>query len=507
MNFYFNLSKTIMSIFFNVYFITPNIFLLTTTLCLLIFGVVLSTSKNFGSPVLTKTFLYLTLQVLTLSISLLIFQIPISAYFFNGFLFSNFFTYFSNLFLLFFSVGIVSLTFPYLQIQKIHLFEFWILFLLAITSVSFVLYAFDLLSIYISIEAQSLIFYILASINRTSEFSTEAGLKYFILGAFSSAFLLIGSALLYSLLGVSNLLDFSKICAGLQNFDISFMSTLLIGLTFLLTAFFFKFNIAPFHFWSPDVYDGVPLPVTATFAILPKIALAGIFLKFLFLSFFNLLPEVNYFLVLCCFTSSVVGILGAFLQTKWKRFIAYSSIGHSSFILLSLLSNDFFSIESIFFFLIIYSVMSLLFFFIVTNFCVFIFPNLIFLRTISGLKNLGVNNKLLAFYVLVLMFSLAGIPPLAGFFSKFFILVSAIKNNWTGLTIIVILLNCLASFYYLKFSKLMYFDFKSIQLVLVPMNKINAVFTSLCVISLLFLILDLDFLVALSKLSTLSLIK
>nr|YP_011017837.1 NADH dehydrogenase subunit 2 [Pseudoceramium tenerrimum]YP_011017852.1 NADH dehydrogenase subunit 2 [Pseudoceramium tenerrimum]WQF69713.1 NADH dehydrogenase subunit 2 [Pseudoceramium tenerrimum]WQF69728.1 NADH dehydrogenase subunit 2 [Pseudoceramium tenerrimum]WQF69749.1 NADH dehydrogenase subunit 2 [Pseudoceramium tenerrimum]WQF69764.1 NADH dehydrogenase subunit 2 [Pseudoceramium tenerrimum] len=284
-----------MSLLFNLYFITPNIFLVIVSLYLLVFGVTLTSSKNLGSPILSKIFLYLTLQVLYLSVSLLISQVPISAYFLNGFLFSNFFTYFSNFFLLTFSVGIVSLAFPYIKIQKIQFFEFWILLLFGIVSISFVLYAFDLLSIYISIEAQSLVFYILASINRTSEFSTEAGLKYFILGAFSSAFLLIGSAVLYSALGVSNLLDFSKICAGLQNFDASLMSTLVIGLIFLLTAFFFKFNTAPFHFWSPDVYDGVPLPVTATFAILPKIALVGLFLKFLFFRFLTYYQKLIIF--------------------------------------------------------------------------------------------------------------------------------------------------------------------------------------------------------------------
>nr|ANP26204.1 NADH dehydrogenase subunit 2 [Campylaephora sungminbooi] len=495
-----------MSVTFNWYLLSFHIFLVFTTLNLLVFGVLMSSNKTLGSPILSQIFSILVLETLCLSMLLLIFQIPISTYFLNGFLLSNFFTYFSNFFLLIFSISITSLSFSYLEIQKIHFFEFWILLLLSVIAISFVIHSFDLLSIYISIEFQSLIFYILASLNRTSEFSTEAGLKYFILGAFSSAFLLIGFALLYSLTGVSNLLDFSKLCSGFTNFDLNFTLGLSLGLIFSLSAFLFKFNSAPFHFWSPDVYDGVPLPVTAIFAILPKIALAGLFLKLLFFSFLNFQPLINYFIIISCFLSSIIGISGTFLQVKWKRFIAYSSIGHSSFILLSFASNDLLAIESTFFFLIVYSTMSLLFFFVISNLRFLKFPNQKFLRFISGIKNISISNTMLAFYILVLMFSLAGIPPLAGFFSKFFILLTALKSNLFGLSLVLIALNCLASFYYVKFTKIMYFDFKHNQFVLVPMNKPNSIFSALLTIFLLLLITDLDFLIALSKLLTLSLI-
>lgn len=188
--------------------------------------------------------------------------------------------------------------------------------LFSVVAISFVIFSFDLLSVYISIELQSLIFYILASFNRTSEFSTEAGLKYFILGAFSSAFLLMGSAILYGLCGVTNLMDFSKLCSGLLLFDSNFAVGLTVGIIFFITSLLFKFNSAPFHFWSPDVYDGVPLPVTATFAILPKIALAGLLIKIIFFAFSQQLILVKYFLFICCLLSSILGILGAFSQLK-----------------------------------------------------------------------------------------------------------------------------------------------------------------------------------------------
>nr|YP_011017650.1 NADH dehydrogenase subunit 2 [Campylaephora kondoi]WQF69473.1 NADH dehydrogenase subunit 2 [Campylaephora kondoi] len=496
-----------MSVFFNLYFLSSDIFLLITSLNLLIFGVFLASNKVLGSPVLSKIFAILVYKTLFLSILILILQVPISAYFLNGLLFTNYFTYFANILLVIFSFNIASLSLPYLETQKIQFFEFWILLLFSVVAISFVIFSFDLLSVYISIELQSLIFYILASFNRTSEFSTEAGLKYFILGAFSSAFLLMGSAILYGLCGVTNLMDFSKLCSGLLLFDSNFAVGLTVGIIFFITSLLFKFNSAPFHFWSPDVYDGVPLPVTAIFAILPKIALAGLLIKIIFFAFSQQLILVKYFLFICCLLSSILGILGAFSQLKWKRFIAYSSIGHSSFILLALVSDDFLTIVNSFLFLIVYSVSSLLFFYIVTNLQFFQFPNKNFSRFITSIKSLSSINSILSFYLLILMFSFAGLPPFAGFFSKFFILLTSLKTNWVSLSITLILLNCLASFYYLRFSKMIYFDVKPTQLVLVPMTKSNSILSTLCVLFLIFLIFDLDFLLSVSKLITISLIK
>nr|AHX02439.1 NADH dehydrogenase subunit 2 [Ceramium japonicum] len=496
-----------MSLNYNWYCLSSDIFLIFSSLSLLIFGVLLNSSKRFGAPVTQKTFHVLISFTLCLSLILLHFQIPLTLILWNGFLLANFFTYYAKIFILILTLGISSLTLNYLLTQKLNFFEHWLLLLLLLISISLVLHSFDLLSMYIAIEFQSLIFYILASVNRTSEFSTESGLKYFILGAFSSAFLLLGAVLLYSFSGLTNLLDFSKLCAGFTVFDHTFSSGIFLGIWFTLIALFFKFSIAPFHFWSPDVYDGAPFSVTATFAVLPKIALGGLFIKLLYIAFFNFLPMFNSFLLSCCFLSSFIGILGAFLQNKWKRFIAYSSIGHSSFVVLGLLANDFSAAESIFIFIIIYSITTLTFFLVVNNLCFFNFPNAGYLRWITNTKNLARINKTLSVYLLIVMFSLAGVPPLAGFFSKFFILFASLKTNYFGLPILLILFNCVASFYYLRFVKLMFFDSAPFQFVLIPMSHLTSLLTTFCIFFLLFLILDLEFLIAITKLIALSLIQ
>nr|YP_009515521.1 NADH dehydrogenase subunit 2 [Montagnia macrospora]AVK39474.1 NADH dehydrogenase subunit 2 [Montagnia macrospora] len=496
-----------MSLFLNFYFLTPDCFLITASLGLLLFGVLTSTNKLFGFPVLTTAFFYLSIEIFGMCSLLLICQGPINGFFWNGALISNEFTFLAKLFLFFISLVILALSNVYLQRLKISFFEFWVLNLLAVSAASLVLHAFDLLSLYITLEFQSLIFYILASLNRTSEFSTEAGLKYFILGAFSSVFLLIGSALLYNLTGLSNFADFSKLFADSSNLDFNFMLSITLSLVFILIAFLFKFNVAPFHFWSPDVYEGVPVPVTALFATLPKIAILGLIIKIIFFSFFNFLSFIDSFLIFCCICSSVIGVLGAFEQKKWKRFIAYSSIGHASFMLLGLLSNDFFALSSVFIFLIIYIITTLSYFLVLTNLNVFKYPKVTFSRVITDSGNLGVNNKLLTFTVLLTMFSLAGIPPLAGFFSKLAILMGSLKNNLVSISILIILLTCIASFYYLRFLKILYFDTIQSHLVLLPINFMDGFLLTFLSFITIFLFVDFNFINSVAKLMALALLK
>lgn len=237
-----------MNLFFNFYFLTPDIFLIFTSLKLLVIGSILSSNKQFGSPILTQVFFYLTIQILFFCTYLSFSQILIPSIIWNGFLISNDFTFLAKNLLFLFSFIIYNFSFSYLSHRRLPFFEYWVLSLLGISAISLVIHSFDLLSIYISLEFQSLVFYILASLNRTSEFSTEAGLKYFILGAFSSAFLLLGAALLYSLTGISNLGDFTKLFANFADLNSALGLGVTIGLTFILTAFLFKFNVAPFHF-------------------------------------------------------------------------------------------------------------------------------------------------------------------------------------------------------------------------------------------------------------------
>lgn len=496
-----------MNLFLNFYFLTSDFFLIYANLILLIFGALVSGSSRFGFPVTSQVFFYLTIEILICCILLLLCQGPVASFLLNGFLVSNDFTFLAKFFLFMFSFCIFSLSNSYLLRTQLSFFEFWILNLLGVFAISLVIQSFDLLSIYITLEFQSLVFYILASLNRTSEFSTEAGLKYFILGAFSSAFLLIGTALLYNLTGLSNLSDFSKFFSDISDLNPAFILNIVFSLTFILIAFFFKLNVAPFHFWSPDVYEGVPVPVTAFFATLPKFAIMGLLIKFLYFSFFNFLPVLDNFLIFCCICSSLIGVLGAFSQMKWKRFIAYSSIGHASFILLGLLSNDFLALNSIFLFLIIYVVATLTYFLIVTNLIILKYPKISFSRTFLDVSAVSVNNSTLAFIILLTMFSLAGIPPLAGFFSKFLILMGSLKNNLFSVTLLVILLTCIASFYYLRFLKILYFDHSDSHPVFLPMDFVNGTLIIFFTSFSIFLFFDFDFVNSLAKLMAFALIK
>ena len=433
-------------------------------------------------------------------------QPTISVFIWNSLLVSNFFSVNAKLFLFLISFGSLLISKNYLVTQKLHFFEFWILFILTIVSLAFIIQAADLLTIYISIEFQSLIFYILASLNRNSEFSTESGLKYFILGAFASAFLLCGSALVYHLTGLTNLNSLLKLLTGIILDDPQYVYSLLLGIFFILGAFLFKLNVAPFHFWAPDVYEGAPLATTAIFAFLPKLAITSLFLKFTLISLFDFFDSTQLLFIICCFSSALIGFFGAFSQTKWKRFVAYSSIGHASFLSLGFASSDLQSINNIIFFLIVYSISSVLLFLILTSLQYYQFPKTHQVRFITQVKSLTQVNNVLALFLLILMFSFAGIPPLAGFFSKLLIILTALKTSLVGLTIFLILLNCFASFYYIRFTKLIYFDNVVTHLMFIPVTKGVSLSMTLIVFVLCGLFLEFDFFIMLTKLMTLSLI-
>lgn len=493
-----------MSWSFNLYFFTPELLLVTQTLTLLVFGVWVSASP--GLPIVTRTFFWLTSQVLLGSFLLVCVQTTVSSLLWNSLFSSNFFSVNAKLLLYLLSFGSLLISQSYLVKQKLHFFEFWILFILAIISISAILQATDLLTIYISIELQSLIFYIFASLNRNSEFSTEAGLKYFILGAFASAFLLVGSVLVYHTTGLTNLNALAKLLSGITLDNSVILTVTILGVFFILTAFLFKLNVAPFHFWSPDVYDGAPLAATAIFSFLPKIALTSLILKLVLITFFDVFSITQIFLLFTCLISAVVGFFGAFSQIKWKRFIAYSSIGHASFLVLGLSSNDLQSIDNILVFLIIYSVSSLFLFLILVNLQFYQFPNTYQIRFISQIKSLSISNSALAFFLLIVMFSFAGIPPLAGFFSKLLIILTALKTSLVGITIILITLNCFASFYYIRFTKLIYFDESRIKLIFLPVEKQTSITLSILGLLLVGFFLEFDYFLSLTKLMTLSLV-
>jgi len=482
------------NILYNIYPILAEIYIIFSVNILLIYGVFFSTSSKIGYPLLNANLAWLVFQITFFSVILLFFQSSLNFIFWNDFLISNSFIYGLKFIVLISFIFFFFLTFFYSLHEKINSFEYWILLLLAIVASLFIIQSYDLLTIYISIELQSLIFYVLATFKRTSEFSTEAGLKYFILGAFSSALLLFGSSLLYALTGLTNLGDFQKLFTELTLSETSLLFGNWIGLIFIITALLFKLSSAPFHMWAPDVYEGSPTSIMAFFSIIPKLVIITLLIRFLIFTFQDFIFLWKNIILSCALLSIFIGTFGAFSQIKWKRFLAYSSISHVGFFLLALLNLDFEGISSIVFYAIIYILMTLGLFSFILNLRFYSYPSHYQTRYLQDLFSFARINPILSLSLSLILFSMAGIPPLAGFFSKLFILLSALQKNMFGSTIFVILMSCIGCFYYIRLIKTMYFNFTELWIISYPVNKLTSYVLGLSTLSILFLFLDIEIL-------------
>ena len=294
----------------------PELFLFFAFSGLLFFGVFFSTSFHYNLPLLNRPFIWLTLLSLFIS-SLLCLWIPEKEMIFlNGFLSHSFFTQCLHFFLLGSGCICFFVFLPYFQKTKINHFEYLILFLIALLGMNLLISSNDFISMYLAIEMQSLSLYLLATFKKNSAFSTEAGLKYFILGALSSGFLLFGMSLIYGVTGTTHFEEMSSLL--FTNTSLSFYG-FIVGLLFLSSGLFFKLAAAPFHMWSPDVYEGAPTPITSFFAIFPKIALFGFILQFYYYSLFHFISFWEMLFIFSSFSSMIVGSFGALQQKKIKR--------------------------------------------------------------------------------------------------------------------------------------------------------------------------------------------
>jgi NADH-quinone oxidoreductase subunit N len=341
----------------------------------------------------------------------------------------------------------------YFVSSRLNLFEFFLINLLATLSLLVLVSATDLLPLYLSIEMQSLSFYILASFNKYSAFSTEAGLKYFVLGAFVSGFFLFGSSLLYGATGSTNFFSYSLLFS--EGFDYDLRKTiLLLGIFFLLIVFLFKISAAPFHIWSPDVYEGAPLSSTLVFVLVPKLVLFLLIFRLLYFSFPTFLADFQPVLLLSGVLSVLLGSLMAIRQKRLKRLLVYSSISHVGFLLLGCASGTVLGLTSILYYIIFY---------IITNTLVWGVLALMHSYTgapvyLSDLSTLSRINPALAITFCLGLFSLAGIPPLVGFSMKFFIFHSAMSAALYPLSWLILMLSAVGSFYYLRIIKIVYFE-------------------------------------------------
>ena len=335
----------------------------------------------------------------------------------------------------------------YLRTFKIFKIEYPILILSSVLGMMIMISSNDLIVFYMGLELQSLALYVLATFNRDQLKSSEAGLKYFVLSALSSGLLLYGCSLIYGFTGSTN---FNIIANQLNSNEYA----LTFGIVFILVGLAFKISAVPFHMWAPDVYEGSPTSVTLFFTMVPKIAALTVFIRFLYVPFLNLIDQWQMILIFLSIASMLFGAIAAIGQTNLKRLIAYSSIGHIGYALAGLAvgTND--GIQSSIIYITIYILMNLGLF----SCLLMMKRNNEYYEDIEDLSGLSKNHPMLSLSLLIILFSLAGIPPLAGFFAKFYIFKSVIEQSMYFLAIVGLLSTVIAAFYYLRIIKILYFD-------------------------------------------------
>ncbi len=333
--------------------------------------------------------------------------------------------------------------------EKFDQFEFPVLVLLATLGMMLMVSANNLLALYMGLELQSLALYVVAAIDRDNSKSSEAGLKYFVLGALSSGMLLYGISLVYGFTGQIGFDAIAQALAGSER-----QVGLLFGLVFILAGLAFKISAVPFHMWTPDVYEGAPTPVTAFFAAAPKMAAMAMLVRVVMDGFAPVKVDWQQVIVFISIASMLLGAFAAIGQTNIKRLMAYSSIGHVGFALVGLAAGSEAGVRGVAVYMIIYLVMTL-----------GTFAFILAMRTkdgqvenIADLAGLSRTNPLMAFALTILMFSLAGIPPLAGFFAKWYVFLAAIEANLLALSVIGVIASVIGAYYYLRIIKIMWFD-------------------------------------------------
>ena len=420
--------------------IIPELFLTTSIMILLMLGVFYKNSFNL-------IFKLSTIVLLATFILLFNHSVDTSAKLFNNSYTIDYLSLFMKALTLVACIFVMLSSFDYIKLIGINKIEYPILILSATLGMMIMISSYDLIVFYMGLELQSLSLYVLVSFNRDSLRSTEAGLKYFVLSALSSGLLLYGCSLIY---GFSNSTNFDLIA---QNID-QFNTGSIFGIVFILVGLAFKVSAVPFHMWAPDVYEGSPTSVTAFFAIVPKVAALTVFIRFLYVPFINLVDQWQMIIIFISLASMILGAVAAIGQTNLKRLMAYSAIGHMGYALAGLATGSNEGIQSTVIYLSIYLIMNLGIFS-----CIFMMKRKdIFYEDIQDLSGLSKNHPIISVCLLVLLFSLAGIPPLAGFFAKFYVFMAVIKVEMYTLAIIGLITTVISAFYYLRIIKIIYFD-------------------------------------------------
>ncbi|MBZ0216159.1 MAG: NADH-quinone oxidoreductase subunit NuoN, partial [Fimbriimonadaceae bacterium] len=420
----------------------PEIVLVVGAMVLLMFG---AFNKSDATETITSASIFLLVFA---AILVMIGPADGTTTFGNAFI-SDAFSQMMKIMALIGSLVAIILSRHYFRMEKFSRFEFPILILLANVGMMMMISAGSLISLYMGLELQSLALYVIAAIQRDSLRATEAGLKYFVLGALASGMMLYGMSLIYGFTGSTEFVNIAQSAAangaGLG---------LIFGLVFLLAGLAFKVSAVPFHMWTPDVYEGAPTPVTAFFAAAPKIAAMAIFVRVMVTAFPNITPEWQQIVVFISIASMILGAFAAIGQRNIKRLMAYSSIGHMGFALVGLAAGSQVGVRGVIIYLAIYLAMTA-----GTFACILAMRRHNgMVEDIDDLAGLNKTNPMLAFLFAMLMFSLAGIPPLAGFFGKFYVFLAAIEAGLVSLAVIGVLSSVVGAFYYLRIVKIIYFD-------------------------------------------------
>ena len=338
----------------------------------------------------------------------------------------------------------------YRTLKKLYLFEYPVLILFSILGMLVMLSSNDFITLYLGLELQSLSLYVLAAIKKDSLKSSEAGLKYFILGALASGFFLFGVSLLFGITGTTSFTMLSSNLLSPENNSL----LLIFSIVLILSSIAFKLSIAPFHMWTPDVYEGAPTSVTAFFAVVPKIAAIGVLMRILYIALIDIHDVWNQLILILGILSIFVGAFGALLQINIKRLMAYSAISNIGYIFIALSLGSQLGLEASLIYITVYTVSGLGSF----AFILSMEKDNIMLNNISSFAGLSKSNPFYAICFSIILLSLAGFPPLAGFIAKFYIFKAVIMADFLWIAVIGIMGSVISAYYYLNIVKVMYFD-------------------------------------------------
>ena len=425
----------------NLALVLPEIFISLSIMFLLILGVFKKNSSKLIQNI--SLIVLLITAVIIFNETLGVDEMVI----FNNSIVIDYLSSFMKIVTLLASFLVLIISSNYLKSQKIFKIEYSILILSSVLGMMIMISSNDLIVFYMGLELQSLALYVLATFNRDEIKSSEAGLKYFVLSALSSGLLLYGCSLIYGFTGSTN---FNVIANQLNSNEYA----LTFGIVFILVGLAFKISAVPFHMWAPDVYEGSPTSVTLFFTMVPKIAALTVFIRFLYVPFLNLIDQWQMILIFLSLASMIFGAVAAIGQTNLKRLVAYSSISHVGYALAGLATGSNEGIQSSVIYITIYILMNLGLF----SCLLMMKRNNVYYEQIEDLSGLSKNHPLLSLSLLIILFSLAGIPPLAGFFAKFYIFKSVLEQSMFFLAIVGLLSTVVAAFYYLRLIKIMYFD-------------------------------------------------